>query len=1209
MKMTTNSLLSQAQSQAQIELQKFAQQPDFLAQLQVAFGDDFDQNIALGIANQFRSGDFSLIPDVRVLTNGELGDANGAYAGDLDEIFVSSDFLAQRQGDVPAITNLLLEEFGHKLDRLLNGNVDSPGDEGAIFAALAQGQTLSTDALAQLRAEDDHRTIAVDGKLVSIEMENWTGTSGDDFHIGVDASNTLNGLAGNDTLYGGTGDDSIYGGGGNDILVGYSGNDYLYGMTGNDTYIFNAAYETGADFVDEAFFGDGIDTLDFSSYTIFPQDIKVDLSSTTIQTVAPGFQLTLLGSLENVIGGAGNDTLYGNSLDNTLYGGDGNDILYGDTGNDYLYGGAGNDTLSGGYGNNTFSGGAGNDDLYGWSGNDTYIFNAAIDTGVDKVDETYGGGIDTLDFSTTTTQDINVNLSSTTLQTVAPGFQITLLGSIENVIGGGGNDNIFGNSLNNTLNGGAGNDYLYGSDGSDLIYGGTGDDYLSGGTGDDYLDGDAGNDYLRGFIGDDYLAGGAGNDYLDGEDGNDTLSGGTDNDTLSGGSGNDYLYGGYNNDTLYGGTGDNTLYGDAGNDTYIFNAAYETGANIVDETFGDGIDTLNFSNNPFSQQAIDVSLSSTTIQTIAPGLQLTLLGSIENVIGGAGNDHIYGNNLDNTLNGGFGNDVLYGGNGNDTLIGGAGDDYLVDDGSGNDTFYGGDGNDTLAGGYSGSDSNTFNGGSGNDTYLFTPAIGSVYIVDEAGGDGIDTLNFSSITAQNINVNLSATTIQTIAPGVQLTTYGSIENVISGYGNDNIYGNSLDNTLDGGVGNDYLYGDAGNDTLLGGNGGDILDGGAGNDSLNGGLGDDFLGDYGGGNDLIVGGDGNDGLYGGAGTDTLIGGMGNDSYYLSYVPSDLTNDTITENLGEGIDTAYAIFTVTALAANVENLSLLGTGNINGTGNSLDNQILGNAGNNTLDGGAGNDFIANFYNTGSNTLIGGDGNDILYGGGANDTLIGGNGNDTYYYSLVSTELATDTFVETATGGYDTAITASSVTQLADNIETLYFVGTADINGTGNSGDNLILGNSGNNSLFGGAGNDFLGDYAGGNDTFNGGAGNDILFGGTGIDSFVFSGNSLLSFQTALGVDNIADFTVGDDIILLSKGNFGSLTTAAGNLLLSADFATVTTDTATTLGSSIVYNSANGKLFYDANGAAAGFGTGGQFAQLSSGLGLTGNQFKAIA
>jgi Ca2+-binding RTX toxin-like protein len=1542
MNLLTNSLLAQSLTQATTRLQNFAQQPDFLEQLRVAFGDRFDSNLALDIASQFRSGDFSLIPDLRILSNGELGDANGAYAGDLDEIFVSSDFLAQRQGDVPAITNLLLEEFGHKLDRLLNRNVDSPGDEGAIFAALAQGQALSTDELAQLRAEDDHRTIVVDGKAVEIEMETWTGTAGDDgyTYTGTDLFNTLYGLAGNDTLFGGAGteviyggdgndylsggnffgdpsgndilygeagndtllgrdgNDYLYGGTGNDSLYGGTGNDSLYGGTGNDTYIFNAAIDTGVDLIDETSAG-GIDTLDFSDYATNTQSISVNLSSTTIQTVAPGFQITISGDIENVIGGNGNDsiygnsldnilsggagndslsggtgndflyggtgnddlnggtgndnlyggdgndllfgdsgnddlnggdgddilsvgvgngsylyggagndklfssegddslyggtgndtyifqnsinfrtqiidesfgngidtldfssatqaikvdlssttiqtvmqistpnlkitisgdvenviggngndTLYGNSLDNTLKGGDGNDYLYGDTGNDYLYGGAGNDTLDGGAGNNTFYGGAGNNYFYGWTGNDTYIFNAAIDLGADIVNETYGGGIDTLDFSTTTTQGIGITLNSTTIQTVAPGLQITINGSIENVIGGGGNDYINGNSLDNTLNGGDGNDYLSAGNGNDTLFGDAGNDNLNGdagndnlygGDGNDNLDGDAGddnlyggdgNDFLFGGTGDDYLISGNGNDFLIGEDGNDYLSAGNGDDYLIGNAGNDTLYGGFGNDILNGAAGNDTLNGAAGNDTYRFNAAIDTGADIVDETSGSGIDTLDFSST--TTQAINVNLYSTTIQTVSPGLQLTINGDIENVIGGSINDSIVGNSLDNTLSGdagddyltgGAGNDTLFGGTGsdliygdagNDTLYGDAGDDTLYDLGGGNDLLVGGDGNDTL---YGDVGNDTLTGGTGNDTYYlsYTATDLTNDTVIENPGEGTD-LAYAIFTVNALADNVENLTL---------------------LGTDNINGN----------------GNGLNNIITGNDGNNILDGGAGNDSLYGGLGDDFLGDYGGGNDLIVGGDGNDGLYGGAGTDTLIGGMGNDSYYLSYVPSDLTNDTITENLGEGIDTAYAIFTVTALAANVENLTLLGSSNINGTGNSLDNQLLGNSGNNTLDGGLGNDFIANFYNTGSNTLIGGDGNDILYGGGANDTLIGGNGDDTYYLSLAPTELATDTITETTTGGMDNAISLSTVglladnienlflvgsaninatgnasnniilgnsgnntinggdgndfvgdyaggddalsggngndtlsggagsdtlsggngddlyyissaptelndtiielanggtdtavayatvTQLADNVENLYLSGTANIDGTGNSIDNTILGNSGNNSLFGGAGNDFLGDYAGGNDTFNGGAGNDIIFGGTGIDSFVFSGNSLLSFQTALGVDNIADFTVADDIILLSKGNFGSLGTAVGNSLLSADFATVTTDTATTLGSSIVYNSVNGKLFYDANGSAAGFGSGGQFAQLSSGLGLTGNQFKAI-
>jgi hypothetical protein len=128
---------------------------------------------------------------------------------------------------------------------------------------------------------------------------------------------------------------------------------------------------------------------------------------------------------------------------------------------------------------------------------------------------------------------------------------------------------------------------------------------------------------------------------------------------------------------------------------------------------------------------------------------------------------------------------------------------------------------------------------------------------------------------------------------------------------------------------------------------------------------------------------------------------------------------------------------------------------------------------------------------------------------------------------------------------------------------------------------------------------------------AGNDTATGTTGKDAFVFKGNPLLSLQNAIGLDTVNNFTPGgQDSMFLSKANFTALATTVGNPLVAADFDTVATDAATVLGSAIVYNSTNGKLFYDANGNASGFGAGGgQFAQLASGLGLTGNDFKAIA
>ena len=138
---------------------------------------------------------------------------------------------------------------------------------------------------------------------------------------------------------------------------------------------------------------------------------------------------------------------------------------------------------------------------------------------------------------------------------------------------------------------------------------------------------------------------------------------------------------------------------------------------------------------------------------------------------------------------------------------------------------------------------------------------------------------------------------------------------------------------------------------------------------------------------------------------IGGLGNDIYVV-----DSTTDTISENPGEGIDTIQAsvTFDLTDIG-NIENLTLTGTGNINGTGNSMDNTLTGNNGNNILTGNAGND--------------------TLNGGLGIDTLIGGLGNDIYVV-----DSTTDTISENPGEGIDT-IQASVTFDLTDigNIENL--------------------------------------------------------------------------------------------------------------------------------------------------------------------------------
>ncbi|MFY7800829.1 MAG: calcium-binding protein, partial [Dolichospermum sp.] len=128
-------------------------------------------------------------------------------------------------------------------------------------------------------------------------------------------------------------------------------------------------------------------------------------------------------------------------------------------------------------------------------------------------------------------------------------------------------------------------------------------------------------------------------------------------------------------------------------------------------------------------------------------------------------------------------------------------------------------------------------------------------------------------------------------------------------------------------------------------------------------------------ILTGGLGNDTLTGDLGNDTLTGGAGNDSYYL-----DNTADIITENLNEGTDIVFTTVTYT-LTTNTEHLTLQGTTAINGTGNDLNNSIIGNTAANILTGGLGNDTLTG--NAGADTLIGGFGNDTLYLG-LNDNVV---------------------------------------------------------------------------------------------------------------------------------------------------------------------------------------------------------------------------------
>jgi len=203
--------------------------------------------------------------------------------------------------------------------------------------------------------------------------------------------------------------------------------------------------------------------------------------------------------------------------------------------------------------------------------------------------------------------------------------------TIEDVIGGSGNDVIHGNAAGNTLIGGAGNDtidggvggrnQIFGLDGNDSITGGQDFDDVNGNKGADTIDGGSGGaDNLLGGQGNDVITVHASNNFLNGNLGSDTLNGGIGADTIHGGQFGDLLFGGGGDDHLFGDLGDDTLNGGSGAD--VFHIQARGGRDlVVDFSVGDG-DRVQL--DPGTNYAVVASGANTVITLLDTGDQLTL---------------------------------------------------------------------------------------------------------------------------------------------------------------------------------------------------------------------------------------------------------------------------------------------------------------------------------------------------------------------------------------------------------------------------------------------------------------------------------------------------------------------------------------------------------------------------------------------------------
>ncbi|TFH16060.1 MAG: hypothetical protein E4H02_06500, partial [Lentisphaerales bacterium] len=622
-------------------------------------------------------------------------------------------------------------------------------EDGASFAGSINGgtgavNTLDYSAYTSVVMVDLGAGTATGTSEIS-NIRRVFGGSGDDYLTGNGDANTLNGGAGSDTIDGG------------------AGNDTLAGGEGADTFVFGDAWGT------DTVIAGGVDPdiLDFAT-------VEVDLSlyiyaDNTVSVSGAGGSLGPIAGIGQLIGGAGNNTFVFsdgavvageidggsgtvNMLDYTAYatpvevdlGAGSATGTTGVSGIQSVQGGSGDDTLAGGVGDDTLSGG---------DGSDTYVFSSWW--GTDTVIDLGVTGTDVLDFSALPAGVIFTISAAGGVSATDVSDDLESATGIENIIGGSGDNRfVFEDAaiLNGTIDGGTGDgntlDYsayttavvvnllvgtATGTNGIANIHnvtGGTGDDVLAGDTGDNVLVGGEGSDTFQ-------FSAGWGSDTVQDYDMTipDTLdfsalasplfftlhSDGTVSvtDTVN------FLLNADVIDRILGGSGD---------DQFAFEEDAEFHGTIDG---GGGIDTLDYSAHTIPV-TVDLVAGTATGTNGVTG--------IRNLIGGAGDDVLTGNELANEIDGGAGNDVLAGGAGDDTLAGGVGD----------------------------------------DTYAFSEGGGTDVVVENAG-EGIDTFDYTAFTVA-VAVDLAVGTA-TGASGA-----ANIECVVGGLGQDDFVGTDDDDTF-------------------------------------------------------------------------------------------------------------------------------------------------------------------------------------------------------------------------------------------------------------------------------------------------------------------------------------------------------------------------------------------------------------------------------
>ncbi|HEY9693663.1 MAG TPA: hypothetical protein V6D15_15775 [Oculatellaceae cyanobacterium] len=1050
----------------------------------VAFGNNFAVEIAEDLATDWTQGNFQMLPEIELRSTKEINSAFGAFCQTTNKIYLAKEFLQFYAGNIETLSSILLEEIGHYIDTQIN-QIETPGDEGAIFSALVRGEPLNEAQLESLRAEDDWATILLDGQLVQIEQANFVGTNG------------------NDTLPAGGANNS-----GDDIFYPLLGEDVVNGGTGIDQIVLNL---TGI--------GNSLTTRFSSNDRSSGFFLGYDGNFNVISSVT-------FNSIErfNITGTNGSDYLYGAAWNDTLVGGFGNDTLDAGTGNDQVDGGENTDRLVVNYaagtsainfvgsnngtissntvGSVTFSNieefditaTALDDNLTGWIGNDRFDAGAGNNivngnAGVDTLFVNYATGSSAINFTASVSGTISTNGVGSVNYSNIEQFHIIGTGLNDTLIGGTGNDTLDGNGGTNTINGNGGIDRLVLN-------------FQPKTTALNFVQSSSGS----------AITGNGTTTYSNIEE--FTITGTKFNDTIKFTSGR------------------NIVDGAVGIDVLSIDYSNVTPAN----GYYSGIST-SFSNSDRSSGEIR------TYNGANFDLTNVDFSNIErfNIIGTSGNDQLYGAALADTLSGGAGNDTLEAGAANDSLNGDTGNDYL-NGATGNDTINGGTGTDTLALDYTAktaaitfvpASSGSIDTGSGIVTFS------NIEQFDITASAFDDTINFG--LGQNavngaggidlLNIDYSANTYGGFNSGISTNfensdrTRGTIS-AFNGTTTDRVNFSNIERfKVTGTASSDQLAGAAKDDTLIGGSGDDSFDPNAGNNTVDGGTGiDQLFIDYSAGtsainltggvsgtfgttgvgtinysnieafdvigtslNDTLIGGTANDKFDARGGNNTVDGTTGVDRLVLNFQPKTSLINFVQSSSGSAI-TGNG----TTTYSNIEEFTITGT--------NFADSIKFTSGRNIVDGAVGADLLIVDYS--ANTYSG-------FNSGITTTF---NNSDRSSGSLGAFNGSTDDSVDFS------------------NIERF--------NITGTTRNDDIYGAAGNDTLSGGAGDDTL-EASAGNDSLVGGDGNDSLDAGAGTDTV----------SGGVGTDTLVlDYSAKTAAITFTPATSGTIDTGSGTVTFSA-------------------------------------------------------------